>query len=75
MNGRLKKLLIQSALDTNQDPNGYYYVPMMNRYAELILTDVISSIYRSDIGDKKQERLVQELAHKFGLNSELNDES
>ena len=39
----------------------------MEKFAELILTEVISTIYRSDISDKKQERLVDELAYKFGL--------
>lgn len=36
-------------------------------FAELILTEVISTIYRSDISDKKQEKLVDELAYKFGM--------
>lgn len=38
------------------------------KFAELILTEVISTIYRSDISDKKQEKLVDELAYKFGMN-------
>ena len=37
------------------------------KFAELILTRVISTVYGSDISDRKQEQLVQELAHKFGL--------
>lgn len=37
------------------------------KFAELILTEVISTIYRSDISDKKQEKLVDELAYKFGM--------
>lgn len=37
------------------------------KFAELILTEVISTIYRSDISDKKQEKLVDELAYKFGI--------
>ena len=41
----------------------------IKKFAELILTEVISTIYRSDIGDRKQERLVDELAYKFGMKS------
>lgn len=37
------------------------------KFAELILTEVVSIIYRSNISDKKQEQLVDELAYKFGL--------
>ena len=40
---------------------------LMEKFAELILTEVISTIYRSDISDKKQEKLVDELAYKFGM--------
>jgi hypothetical protein len=36
-------------------------------FAELILRECISSIYGSDISDKKQERLVNGLAYKFGF--------
>ena len=39
----------------------------LEKFAELILTEVISTIYRSDISDKKQEKLVDELAYKFGM--------
>lgn len=38
------------------------------KFAELILTEVISTIYGSDISDKKQEKLVDELSYKFGFN-------
>ena len=36
-------------------------------FSELILRECISSIYGSDISDKKQERLVNGLAYKFGF--------
>ena len=48
MNERIKKLLIQSALDTNQDPNGDYNVPMMNRYAKLIIRECIDTIKKNE---------------------------
>ena len=37
------------------------------KFAELILTEVIATIYRTDISDRKQEQLVSELTYKFGL--------
>ena len=40
---------------------------VMGEFAELIVRECILSIYRSDISDKKQERLIQELAYKFGV--------
>jgi hypothetical protein len=40
---------------------------IFEKFSELILTEVISTIYRSDISERKQERLVDELAYKFGL--------
>ena len=40
---------------------------LVEKFAELILIEVISTIYRSDISDKKQEKLVDELAYKFGM--------
>lgn len=62
MNERIREIYRRSFTD------GYFgssFDP--ETFAELILTEVISTIYRSDISDKKQERLVDELAYKFGI--------
>ena len=74
MNERIKELAIQAEQELANRPKGMFSMPMIitkekfnEKFAELILTEVISTIYRSDIGDRKQERLVDELAYKFGL--------
>ena len=79
MNERILELRTQAAAWVSenhqpQDPNAYSqkeidqrYLMYEEKFAELILTEVISTIYRSDISDKKQEKLVDELAYKFGM--------
>ena len=76
MNERIKELAIQAEQELANRPKGMFSMPMIitkekfnEKFAELILTEVISTIYRSDIGDRKQERLVDELAYKFGMKS------
>ena len=42
MNERIQELLAQAALETNQDPNGEYYAPMMAKFAELIVRECLA---------------------------------
>ena len=63
MNKRVEELYAQVAGDDRLSFDSY----LAEKFAELILTEVISTIYRSDISDRKQERLVDELSYKFGL--------
>ena len=39
MNERIRELLSQAALETNEDPNGEYPARMMERFAELIVKE------------------------------------
>ena len=67
MNEKFSKLADQCR-NLYRDGNGQYVEQFdEEKFSELILTEVISTIYRSDISDKKQEKLVDELAYKFGL--------
>ena len=73
MNERIKQLAEQAGM--TDDKFGMFFAKDkhnedgvdLEKFAELILTEVISTIYRSDISDRKQERLVDELSYKFGL--------
>lgn len=75
MNERIKELSKQSfeyTLDRlNSGLEFRDFQPVWSeKFAELIIRECVLSIYRSDISDKKQERLVEELAHKFGFGVE-----
>ena len=39
MNERIRKLVEQAALATNEDPNGEYPAHMMQKFAELIVRE------------------------------------
>ena len=68
MNKRIRELAEQSRKHfPKTESSGEFWVFNEQKFAELILTEVISTIYRSDISDKKQEKLVDELAYKFGM--------
>lgn len=41
--------------------------PDTEKFVELILIEVIATIYGSDIKDKKQDKLVDKLFNKFGI--------
>ena len=41
--------------------------PETEKFVELILIEVIATIYGSDIKDKKQDKLVDKLLYKFGM--------
>ena len=45
------------------------YIPdcFAERFTEEILSEIITTIYRSDISNRKQEALVSELCCKFGF--------
>ena len=73
MNERIMELAKQAdIIQWDMLPSGartpdHESVVRAKKFAELILSEVISTIYRSDISDRKQEKLVKELAYKFGL--------
>ena len=67
MNERIRELALQAGAVYSDDHAVSLLDDEIEKFAELILTEVISTIYRSDISDRKQERLVDELAYKFGL--------
>jgi len=69
MNDRIAEILNQPAFDRLKDWHdiGPVQKATLELFAELIVKECILSIYRSDISDKKQERLIQELAYKFGV--------
>jgi len=69
MNERIAKLANQSGFDVDATGKfgNYSEIHRLEKFAELILQECILSIYRADISDKKQERLVQELGYKFGF--------
>ena len=45
----------------------------IEKFVELILIEVIATIYGSDIKDKKQDKLVDKLLYKFGMLSETKE--
>ena len=67
MNKRIRELAETAWDATAVSPDFGHPLSFAEKLSELILTEVISTICWSDISDHKQERLVQELAHKFGL--------
>ena len=69
MNDQIAEILNQPAFDRLKDWHdiGPVQKATLESFAELIVKECILSIYRSDISDKKQERLIQELAYKFGV--------
>ena len=69
MNERIKELAKQCYETGPIGKDGWPKFCKLNeeKFAELIVRECILSIYRSDISDKKQERLVKELAYKFGF--------
>lgn len=44
-----------------------YELQFEEKFVELILIEVIATIYGSDIKDKKQDKLVDKLLNKFGM--------
>lgn len=42
MNERIRELLSQAALETNEDPNGEYPAHMVQKFAELIVEECIA---------------------------------
>lgn len=70
MNERIRELFDQARAECfkmGSKPGVTVGYDDLEKFAELIVQECILSIYRSDISDKKQERLVQELAYKFGF--------
>lgn len=67
MNERIRELALEAGYQKDSFGVGHWDMPECKKFAELIVRECILSIYRSDISDKKQERLIQELAYKFGV--------
>lgn len=74
MNERIKELAHEADLIIKKSNGNDFRFGTMNpkleKFAELIVQECILSIYRSDISNKKQERLVEELVYKFGFGVE-----
>lgn len=81
----MNKLIIELALSSgmlnyvdHETPRHYFLSAdadekCLEQFVELILTEVIATIYGSDIKDKKQEKLVNQLLYKFGMLSETKE--
>lgn len=67
MNERIREVWIKAAREDSDPDNWDTQEQFIERFAQLIVRECILSIYRSNISDKKQERLIQELAYKFGV--------
>jgi len=72
MNNRIKELAKKSGAhwnhgDFNLGSSVEFQECDLEKFIESIFIEVFSIIYRSDIKEGKQEKLVIELAHKFGL--------
>lgn len=68
MNERILALAKQAGLKKDHGADREYIGDFdWRQFADLIIIDVVSTIYRSDIGNHKQERLAEELACKFGI--------
>jgi hypothetical protein len=69
MNNQLRNIASNAfdavAAEGADDPQ--WFLKYSEKFAELLLVEVIGTIYRSDVGTRKQERLVEELACKFGF--------
>jgi len=71
MNKLIQKLAEQ-AMGTRKHvpPVWQFFDHELQEFADLILIDVISTVLRSDIGDRKQQRLITELVHKLSRTPE-----
>ena len=67
MNERIRKLVEQAALATNEDPNGEYPAHMMQKFAELIIREC-SQIARHDAVRKMSgEDIADMIEMHFGV--------
>ena len=73
MNKRIQEIAEQATKD-KWKLNRYMGDPVFDgrkldteKFVELILIEVIATIYGSDIKDKKQDKLVDKLLNKFGM--------
>ena len=68
MNPRIRKLVEQAALATNEDPNGEYPAHMMQKFAELIVRECMSLVSEPgpDMNDTERGILAQIKQH-FGV--------
>lgn len=72
MNERILELAKQAGAhwnhgDFNMGSSVEFQEDDLEKFVESIFIEVFSTVYRSDIKEGKQEKLVIELAHKFGL--------
>lgn len=70
----LVKELAEQATKGKRKLNRYVGDPVFDgreldteKFVELILIEVIATIYGSDIKEKKQDKLVDKLLYKFGM--------
>ena len=65
MNERIKELLSQAALATNEDPNGEYPAHMMEKFAELIVKECFH-LFVSD-HDEEHDEILESIKEHFGV--------
>ena len=66
MNERIRKLVEQAALATNEDPNGEYPAHMMQKFAELIIQECCDVLYDNELGGYQVNYVLKEY---FGVES------
>ena len=66
MNERIRKLVEQAALATNEDPNGEYPAHMMQKFAELIIRECCDVLYDNELGGYQVNYVLKE---HFGVES------
>ena len=66
MNERIRKLVEQAALATNEDPNGEYPAHMMQKFAELIIRECCDVLYDNELGGYQVNYVLKE---HFGAES------
>ena len=67
MSNKLEKLLVQCHTEYHDGHRQHMEQIDYEKFAELIVQQCISAIYSSDIKEKKQEQLVNDIIHRvFG---------
>ena len=67
MNDLIKELVKKATEQYRGDRGQAMSELNIEKFVELILIEVIATIYGSDIKDKKQDKLVDKLLNKFGM--------
>ena len=66
MNERIRKLVEQAALATNEDPNGEYPAHMMQKFAELIIRECLEILNVKEYSYQNGD-LAEKIKQHFGV--------